>query len=469
MKGITSWGYTPYRPYDHAEEATKPFICRMAPYEDRVEIEWFDKGSNCEHELRYRRMESTDEWITMPVNETCLTVSNLEIDTDYEFQLARLCEDKAESAVRYARTGAVPGKIVNYLHPQDTIYAFSGRSLCSPSIAKLPSGAIFASMDVYAANQPQNLTLIFRSDDRGETWHYVTDLFPAFWSTIFYHRGKLYVQSCSTEYGDILIGCSEDEGRTWSKPERLFVGSSSNQSGGWQRTPMPMLHANGRIYVSTDYGRWDKNGHAICVLSASEDADLMKSESWCVSELTRYDDNWPGAPVGHSAGVLEGSMVVSPDGRLLDILRLSMGGCKPNYGMSVVLESDWNDPEAKQKFAGFVNLPSGANSKTHIMQDPVEGKYYAIGNVCESEKTSHQRNILALQVSDDLVHWSIAKILLDYRHEDPNMVGFQYISFIFDGDDILYLSRTAINNARNYHDANYQTFHIIRDFRSLAK
>ena len=38
-----------------------------------------------------------------------------------------------------------------------------------------------------------------------------------------------------------------------------------------------------------------------------------------------------------------------------------------------------------------------------------------------------------------------------------------------DGDDILLQVRTAINGARNFHDANDETFHIIRDFRSLLK
>ena len=51
----------------------------------------------------------------------------------------------------------------------------------------------------------------------------------------------------------------------------------------------------------------------------------------------------------------------------------------------------------------------------------------------------------------------------------PAEVGFQYIFFLIDGDDILYLSRTSINGARNFHDANHQTFHRIRAFRQYLK
>jgi hypothetical protein len=70
-------------------------------------------------------------------------------------------------------------------------------------------------------------------------------------------------------------------------------------------------------------------------------------------------------------------------------------------------------------------------------------------------------------VSPDLEHWSVACDLLDYRHHDPDTVGFQYVDFLFDGEDILFLCRTAINGANSFHDSNYSTFHRIRNFRDL--
>jgi len=63
--------------------------------------------------------------------------------------------------------------------------------------------------------------------------------------------------------------------------------------------------------------------------------------------------------------------------------------------------------------------------------------------------------------------FDIVARLLDYRHTNPREVGFQYVSFLIDGDDILYLCRTAMNQARNFHDANYITFHRIERFREL--
>ena len=467
MKGISRWNHTPYRPFDRACDAEKPFICRLAPGENGVEVEWFDHGSSGAHELWYRQMKSYDPWIRVCADTSVVRVDGLAPHTDYEMMLVRCEEETVHSAVRYARTGKVPGTVVNYLHPADTLYAFSGRSLCSPSIARLPSGRLLTSMDVFAGTDPQNLTLIFRSDDDGVTWHYVTDLFPCFWGTLFVHENRLYMLGSATEYGDLLISESKDEGQTWCKPAAIFFGSGSYKAAGWQHTPNAFLRHNGRLYTSIDYGAWSQGGHGICLLSVPEDADLLDSENWTVSPPTPYSSQWPGAPVGHCTGLLEGNMVISPDGRLVDILRIQMNDCTPNHGMALALQGDLADPEAPLTFDSFLDLPTGANSKTHILFDAVSGCYVGIGNLCVDERTPSQRNVLALVHSRDLYHWKVSKILLDYRHMPWNEVGFQYIFFLIDGEDILYLSRTSINAARNFHDANYQTFHKIENFRSL--
>ena len=42
------------------------------------------------------------------------------------------------------------------------------------------------------------------------------------------------------------------------------------------------------------------------------------------------------------------------------------------------------------------------------------------------------------------------------------------MDWLFEGDDIIAVSRTAFNNANNAHDANYFTFHRIHNFRELT-
>ncbi|MBR2465887.1 MAG: hypothetical protein IKB38_03020 [Clostridia bacterium] len=55
-----------------------------------------------------------------------------------------------------------------------------------------------------------------------------------------------------------------------------------------------------------------------------------------------------------------------------------------------------------------------------------------------------------------------------FAYAPGDKVGFQYVDFEFDGDDVIFLCRTAINGAASYHDSNCQTFHRIKDFRKRA-
>lgn len=467
MRGINHWHFRPYRPFHKEEDVLKPFICRLAPGADFIELEWFDNGSLDEHSLMWRERGKNQAWNKTICHSNRMIINNLVSNTDYEVIVSRKCLPGITSSIRLARTGLCPGKVVNYLHPEDELYSFSGRALCSPSIVKLTSDSLLVSMDLFAPGAPQNLTILCRSDDRGKSWRYVTDLFPCYWGTLFLHRSRLYMLACSTEYGDIMIGVSDDQGFTWSKPVHLFVGSSSNLTSGWQKTTTPIITHDGFLMASIDYGAWKEGGHHIGLLAIPEDADLMDPVNWSCSELTGYNPEWPNAPVGNSTGILEGNMVVGRDGKLLDILRIGLINCIPSHGLAVALEADPDNIETAMKFHRFIDMPSGSNSKSHILHDRVSNQYIAIGNICVEAKTPGQRNVLALQASENLYDWRLVKILLDYRDHDPQETGFQYISFIINGDDIMYLSRTAINKARNYHDANYMTFHVVEKFRQL--
>ena len=84
-------------------------------------------------------------------------------------QLAEYLHGK-KSLVRLARTGDAVGAVVNYLHPDDKAYSFSGQYLCSPSMVRHPEGHLLSSMDLFDYDARQCLTLIFRSDDDGKSW-----------------------------------------------------------------------------------------------------------------------------------------------------------------------------------------------------------------------------------------------------------------------------------------------------------
>lgn len=102
-----------------------------------------------------------------------------------------------------------------------------------------------------------------------------------------------------------------------------------------------------------------------------------------------------------------------------------------------------------------------------IKYDDVSNRYYSIGPMAYDPDSVSTRDYLALLVSRDLEHWEVARKLYDYRGVDTAHIGFQYVDFEFDNEDIIYLCRTAINGAHNYHDSNYSTFHRIKNFRAL--
>ncbi|MFR1758296.1 MAG: hypothetical protein ACLSX2_01165 [Christensenellaceae bacterium] len=174
-----------------------------------------------------------------------------------------------------------PGKS-SISDPQDERYSFSGRYLCSPSLAVLPSGALVASMDVYAPREPQNLTLVMISRDGGASWRPRCQLFPCFWGKLFVHAGALYMLGVSTEYGDLLIARSDDEGASFSAPTRLIPGSGRSARGGVHRAPVPVVEAGGRLYTAVEWGGWRTRLHH----AVDRPGRSAAGESWHVTPLT---------------------------------------------------------------------------------------------------------------------------------------------------------------------------------------
>ena len=461
MKAVSQWSYDWYRPAVHGEDTI--YICRVVPKEHSIALYWrFHSAPACIAMIREKGSDA--EWRKTRSDSGEAVFSGLESDVDYEFRV--MCGEEY-SAVGYARTGSAPGIIVNYLHPADPKYSFSGQHLCTPSLLRHPDGYLLASMDFFAANAPQNLTLIFRSDDDGENWYHYTELFPCFWGKLFMHRGEVYMLSTSTEYGDVLIGKSSDGGKTFGTPTVLFRGSCNNRCAGWHKSAMPVIAHRGRLWSGVEYGAHACGGHATCVLSADENADLLKPDSWVASEPLVFNQNWPGAAVGDTRGFIEGSTVVLPDGEIGEVLRYLMDRGVPDHGLIPVLRGDSSHPERTFRPDYFASFP-GNNSKFDVLRDPQTGNYYTIFNRIFDPARVHARTVLSLGVSEDLCTWTVLKDLLDYSAEDPRCVGLQYVSFLFDGDDILYLTRTAVNGARNFHDNNYSTFHRIPNFRRIS-
>ena len=467
MKGYNLWSYHPYRPL--LTDVGDIYICRIAPGTDCIHFEWLAETEKS-YEIFYRK-RNEEMFILSGTVTTAGTyaewdICDLDDVTDYEFYVQSGAE---KSRVRLARTGASVGIVVNYLHPDDEAYSFSGHYLCSPSLVRHPDGYLLASMDLFAGNHPQNLTLIYRSDDDGATWHYVSELMPCFWGKMFIHKGELYMLSVSTEYGDLLIGKSTDGGRTFGAPVTLLRGANGKDgSVGVHKNPQNVLVYNGRIYETLEWGSWANTAyyHAAMVMSCAVDDDLLVPENWSFSEPVKYDPNWEGMAVGDVKGTIEGTLCVAPDGKLYNVMRYCITNGKPAYGMALAYLVNTDDPDAPLTFSHVVEMPTN-NTKFTIQYDPVSCKYYTILNRVDDEVRKNRRNLMSFMSGTDMKHWDLVCDLLDCRHLDMEKVGFQYVDWMFEGDDVLWLCRTAFNGAHNYHDANYQTFHRIENFRTI--
>ena len=464
MKKHNGWSYSPYQP---PLMKTDIYICRVVPTTDSVSFDWLDIGA-AQYDIYWKKADEEDFQLCATVSKCHFEKVALESEIDYAFYV---CAGDKKSAVRLARTGHVHGTVVNYLHPNDNAYEFSGHYLCSPCLIRHPDGFLLASMDLFQGNAPQNLVLIFRSDDDGKTWHYVSELFPCFWARMFIHRGVLYVLGVSTEYGDLLIGASYDGGKNFTEPTVLFRGcNGKNNMPGVHKNPQPVVEYNGRLYNTMEWGHWGQKYHAAMVMSVDADADLLNADNWSFSEPVKYDPTWPGVAEGPSTGNIEGCLVVGKDGKLYSVMRYDMTKTVQRYGLVLRYRVNTEDPEAPLEYDRAIKLP-GNHSKFQIRYDAVSDKYFSIISRITTPEGVGRRNLVSLMVSDDMLKWDLVCDLIDVRDKDPlgRKVGYQYIDFFYEGDDILYLCRTGDNNAANMHDTNYMTFHRVAGFRSLLR
>lgn len=443
--------HRPYHPFNDFGAEKKPYIVRLAPEKNSFSFEWIRQNSTGTVRLFYRE-RGIGAYSDVPVCDTVYTVSGLKEDTEYEFYL----EDSAgeKSNVRLVRTGCLPNgaSVINYLHPEDEQYAFSGRYLCSPSLVRLGSGKFVAGMDVYANHDAQNLMILFASDDDGESWHYLTDLYPFYWGTLFVENGILYCIGVTTEYGNLQIACSDDGGENWSAPVTLIYGSNVLcRNGGAHHPPMQLVHHAGRIWCAVEYGSWDHGSHLPGAVSIPEGADLMQASNWTMTGFAPFEGKW-AEDCGHEQkDTMEGNFIAAPDGNFYEYLRWSVG-------KALRIRYDASEPDSCPVYDRFLDMPV-SNSMFRIL--PYQDGYLMVTNrKKEGMEYSNwsPRNLLSLFESDDLEHWKPVRDLVDYSDRDPATHGFQYPCVLLEGDTMYLSVRSGFNGAHSFHDSNYMLF-----------
>ncbi len=380
------------------------------------------------------------------------------------------------SCARVKRSDSLPGVAINHYPASSEIY------VGCPGIAVIGEGTYLAKHSEFGPGSSEwesAVTHVFRSDDAGKTWYHVSTVNGLFWASIFTHQDAVYLFGTDKHHGNTVIMRSDDQGSTWTAP--LNENTGLLLEGQYHTAPVPVLIHEGRIWramedaTGTKTGRegpWGGPQYGSFMMSASVDADLLYRENWTISNVLDRDQNWLD---GHTRAWLEGNAVVKPQGGVATILRVNfLQEATVTGGKAAIVHvSDDGKRISFDPEKDFIDFPGGAKKFT-IRHDPASDRYWSLVNDVPShhhglKNAANIRNTLALVSSNNLINWQVHSIVL--YHPDIDKHAFQYVDWLFEGDDIIAVSRTAYDDgmggARNAHDANYLSFHRIVNFRAL--
>lgn len=376
------------------------------------------------------------------------------------FNLIIITQLLCSSSLSLAQSKKVPGVIINHIPASSEVY------IGSPSICILPNGDYVASHDEFGPKTKEYssaFTNVFSSKDNGESWEKIARIDGQFWSNIFYHNKALYLMGTNKHHGNLIIRKSTDGGKTWTTPYDKKHGLILE--GEYHTAPVPVLIHKGRIWRAVEYAtgktnRWGER-YSATVLSAPVNSNLLNAKNWTRSNHLPYD---PAYLNGNFKAWLEGNVVAKKNGKVVNVLRVHTPDLKDEYCAIVNVDRKGKKIHFDKK--NFFKMPGGSKKFT-IRYDKQTDKYWALVNYIPDEfanlRTDRVRNTLALASSPNLENWQIEKIVLN--HPDPIHNAFQYVDWLFDGDDIIFVSRTAYDDneggANRAHDANFLTFHRV--------
>lgn len=349
-----------------------------------------------------------------------------------------------------------------------------------PGLVRLDDGALLAVVPVVPREewskerrQTQSTVHILKSADGGKTWQALADL-PFYSAAPWTHRGSLYLFANkagppTARNEDLLILRSSDGGKTWSEPVTLFRGNYWN-------CHTAMVQRDDRIYWAIDdLALGSKRGPRLVVGDLS--GDVLDSKSWRISEPVKF----PGAPEAmfdpkfakQSDQYLEPN-VIEVNGRLRILSTVKIKR-QTTSNVCAVLDATDDGTKLDLKFTRYNSMPGG-NLKFCVLWDETSKLFWATSNLpANSENTINvkqdnfrgsagDRRFLMLHYSLDALNWFPAGCIA----AAPKLSqSFMYARPVIDGDDLAIICRSSVN-APNQHDADYATFHRVRDFRKLA-
>jgi hypothetical protein len=395
------------------------------------------------------------------------------------------------------------------------IYCFS------PGIAILPTGRFVATLDLGGSgiNQlegPFGLSnrgkyvqgRVLVSDDQGTTWQHRLR-FPFMHARPFYAGGSLYILGHCI---NLMIIRSDDDGETWTDPMCLTT------SGDWHQAPSNVHTANGFIYLVMenihyhDIANWPVSLMAPVLMRGAVGSDLTKPDNWTfASEIVARDaftssqldffgvpfySEHTGAKAGRAScapiGWLETNVVQfvdphhcwhDPSGRTFHLwMRAHTGGTGYAAIAKVVEQDDGTMTTSLEtvpsgKTIVFVPCPGG-QMKFHIVYDEQTKLYWLLSSQATDSMThvdmlpadrfdlpNNERHRLQLHFSRNCIDWCFAGMVS--LSQSPKQAR-HYASMIINGDDLVILSRSGDEYAKDAHNGNLITLHTIAHFRDLV-
>lgn len=321
---------------------------------------------------------------------------------------------------------------------------------------------------------------VVRSTDGGNTWQPTSEL--RYYSAVpWTHRGKLYLfaNKPGTQFrnDDLLLLRSDDGGKTWSDPVTLFKGHFWNCHTGIVQHDDRLYWAMGDL----SFGMQKRGPRAI---AGDLSGDPMRAEAWRISNAVPF----PGFPESmraarfaeRSSSYLECN-VVEVNGRLRILNTVKPHG-QTTTNLSGVFDLKDDGKDLALSFTQFHPLPGG-HLKFCVIRDEVSGLFWATSNFAvdgqgifdwwkEAAKTEsyqgapggNDRRFLMLLYSMDALNWFQAGCVAQAGKISQS---FMYGKPVVDGNDLVVISRSSVN-APNQHDADYATFHRVKNFRELA-
>ncbi len=337
----------------------------------------------------------------------------------------------------------------------------------SNGFARMPSGSLIAASPLLLASFPNDIRTVsgreirvYRSGDRGESWGQVSCLpleHPAE-VTLFVHEGRLYLFKIPIFLvgPGIVLGCvSEDEGRSWSEWIRVIEGPMA-----WLTShQLATVVQDGRLYWIASERMVD-----LVALCCELRLGLLNPAAWRVSApsvMPIPPELCAGTvPVNPKMRCLEGN-VLRVDGTLRVLARAHVPGTP---GMAAVFDLQDDGKDLRLSFRQFHPLPGG-QCKFYIVQDESTGLFWMASNLPAEPRKGNDRRHLLLWYGCDGLNWFPAGWIAKAKKVSQS---FMYPSLIIAGDDLMVLSRTALESG-HFHDADALTFHVVRNFRSLDR